>query len=286
MAVSSSETSSAVGPFVPDAADLQRLREVLDTHGFLGEGVRAAVGARIGAHHLRRDLPLYLRRLEAPTPLNILVKLLSLGLWVEESAARTALSPVGVDDLLAARLLERGPQGVRALVELVVHRDLVLAHDRLRARARLRSRPRPRARDERARLPPRLPHRPPAGGGVPRPGLRRGRAVVPGRPAQRAGRGGRQEPPRPRVPRVERPTQRSRERRGPRGRSLRPRGGPPVRPRGQQPALRDLARQPLHLHGQRAAGRHHLRRGGEGRARPSRGGRLRDRALQLGAPRR
>ena len=31
---------------------------------------------------------------------------------------------------MAARLLERGPQGVRALVELVVHRDLVLAHDR------------------------------------------------------------------------------------------------------------------------------------------------------------
>ena len=118
------------GPFAPEAVDLGRLREVLAGHGFLGDGVRAAVGARIGADHLRRDLPLYLRRLEAPTPINTLVKLLSLGLWVEERAAEAALSPVAVDDLVAARLLERGPRGVRGVVELVVHRDLVLAHDR------------------------------------------------------------------------------------------------------------------------------------------------------------
>lgn len=126
----------AASPFVPEAADLGRLREVLASHGFLGDGVREAVGARIGADHLRRDLPLYLRRLEAPTPINTLIKLLSLGLWVEEPAARAALSPVGLDDLVAARLLERGPLGVRGLVELVVHRDLLLAHDRFEAERR------------------------------------------------------------------------------------------------------------------------------------------------------
>lgn len=120
----------AAGPFAPEAVDLGRLREVLASHGFLGDAVRDAVGARIGADHLRRDLPLYLRRLGALTPINTLIKLLTLGLWVEERAAEAALSPVAVDDLVAARLLERGPQGVRGLVELVVHRDLVLAHDR------------------------------------------------------------------------------------------------------------------------------------------------------------
>lgn len=122
--------SKSARPFAPEAADLGHLREVLASHGFLGEAVREAVGARIGSDHLRRDLPLYLRRLEAPTPINTLVKLLSLGQWVEERAAEEALTPIAVDDLVAARLLERGRQGVRALVELVVHRDLVLAHDR------------------------------------------------------------------------------------------------------------------------------------------------------------
>ena len=131
-----SHLDAAPSPFVPEAADLGRLREVLASHGFLGEGVREAVGARIGADHLRRDLPLYLRRLEALTPINTLIKLMSLGLWVEERAAEAALSPVKVDELVAARLLERGPQGVRGLVELVTHRDLLLAHDRFEAERR------------------------------------------------------------------------------------------------------------------------------------------------------
>jgi SAM-dependent methyltransferase len=120
----------AARPLDPDAADLPRLRAVLEGHGFLGDGVRQAVGSQIGPAHLRRDLPLYLRRLEARAPLNILIKMLSLGQWVAEEEASSAVAPVPIESLLAAGLLERGPQGLRGLVELVVHRDLLLAHDR------------------------------------------------------------------------------------------------------------------------------------------------------------
>jgi SAM-dependent methyltransferase len=128
--VSALPLQPAVRPLDPDAADLPRLRAVLEGHGFLGDAVERAVGARIGPAHLRKDLPLYLRRLEAKTPLNTLVKLLSIGQWVAEQEAASAVAPVPVDRLVAAGLLERSPRGVHGLVELVVHRDLLLAHDR------------------------------------------------------------------------------------------------------------------------------------------------------------
>lgn len=125
-----SESSRGTGLFDLEAADLARLREVLAGHGLLGEAARQAVGERLGPAHLRKDLPLYLRRLSAATPLNTALKLLSLGQWLDEAEAATAVAPVPVADLVKAGLLERGPDGVRGRVELVVHRDLLLAHDR------------------------------------------------------------------------------------------------------------------------------------------------------------
>lgn len=112
-----------------EAADLPRLKGVLESHGFLGTAAREALGAEIGPAHLRTDLPLYLRRLAAPKPLNLLIKLFSLRQWLDAGDAAAALAPVSVAELEATGLLERGPRGVRARVGLSVHRDLVLAHD-------------------------------------------------------------------------------------------------------------------------------------------------------------
>jgi SAM-dependent methyltransferase len=112
-----------------EAADLPRLKGVLEAQGFLGGAVRQALGSEIGPAHLRADLPLYLRRLAAPKPLHALIKLFSLRQWLDTGEAAAAVAPVSVDALVAAGLLERGPRGVRARVGLSVHRDLVLAHD-------------------------------------------------------------------------------------------------------------------------------------------------------------
>lgn len=130
MSVGVSESRRGLGSFDLDAADLLRLREVLAGHGFLGDAVREAVGARIGPAHLRKDLPLYLRRLAAKTPLHTAIKLFGIGQWVEEAAAAEAVAPIALDRLVAAGLLEAGPRGVRCRVDLGVHRDLLLAHDR------------------------------------------------------------------------------------------------------------------------------------------------------------
>jgi SAM-dependent methyltransferase len=114
----------------PDAADLPRLKAILDGHGFAGEAVRQALGTEIGPAHLRKDLPLYLRRLAVPKPLHTLIKCFTLGQWVDADDAQAALAPMAVADLLAAGILERGRSQIRASVALAVHRDLLLFHDR------------------------------------------------------------------------------------------------------------------------------------------------------------
>jgi SAM-dependent methyltransferase len=123
-------TRAGTGPLDADAlGDPARLKTVLGSHGFLGPQAREALGAEIGPAPLRKDLPLYLRRLAAPTPLNSAIKLFSLGQWLSEEDAGAAVAPIPVAALEAAGLLERGPRGVRARVQLAVHRDLLLAHD-------------------------------------------------------------------------------------------------------------------------------------------------------------
>jgi SAM-dependent methyltransferase len=123
-------TRAGAGPLDPDALDEPaRLKAVLASHGFLGREAREALGAEIGPAPLRKDLPLYLRRLAASTPLNSAIKLFSLGQWLREEDAGAAVAPIPVAALEAAGLLERGPRGVRARVQLAVHRELLLAHD-------------------------------------------------------------------------------------------------------------------------------------------------------------
>jgi methylase of polypeptide subunit release factors len=114
----------------PDVPGIERLREVLAGHGFLGDEVRQALGVRLGPAHLRRDLPVYLRRLAAPRPLHTAIKLFLLGLWLDPDEVAAAVRPVPVDALLTAGLLESGPRGLRCPVELCVHRDVLLAFDR------------------------------------------------------------------------------------------------------------------------------------------------------------
>jgi SAM-dependent methyltransferase len=118
-------------PLDPDISeDLARLRDVIAGHGFLGGAARKALGAEIGPAHVRKDLPLYLRRLAAPTPLNTLIKLFSLDRVVSETDARGAIAPLSLDGVIAAGLLERREGGVSARVGLSTHGDLLLTHDR------------------------------------------------------------------------------------------------------------------------------------------------------------
>jgi SAM-dependent methyltransferase len=107
-------------------------RRVLDAHGFATAAVPAALGGALRSDfHLRVDLPLYLRRLDGPAPLNTLIKLFVLDQWIDESAARRAFAPLDLADVRSLGLVELDGDGrVRARVRLSGYRDLILAHDR------------------------------------------------------------------------------------------------------------------------------------------------------------
>ena len=120
------------GPLsVANPSAIARLREFLERHGFTGTAVGDAVGSPLpfGKAHLRDDLPLYLRRIEAPTPINTLIKLFVLDRSVDESCAAQTLAPLDLDELRQIGLIEDGPRGVRARLRLSVHDGLIVAHD-------------------------------------------------------------------------------------------------------------------------------------------------------------
>lgn len=126
-------TTAFAGPLdVRDSATIGAFRRVLDRHGFASAAVPTALGGAIRSdYHLRSDLPLYLRRLAGPAPLNALIKLFVLDQWVDEAAARRAVAPLDLGDVRRLGLIEESSaRGVRACVRLSAYHDLVLAHDR------------------------------------------------------------------------------------------------------------------------------------------------------------
>jgi methylase of polypeptide subunit release factors len=107
-----------------------RLRSLLEAHGYAGSEATKTLGAPIGSEHRPADLPLYLRRLEAPRPLHTLIKLFGLHAAVPEAEARAAVVPLAIDELAALGLVELSDGLVRPLVALEVAEGLVLARDR------------------------------------------------------------------------------------------------------------------------------------------------------------
>ena len=77
-----------------DGARIERLRRLLDTHGYAGPEAAEALGAPIGSEHRGTDHPLYLRRLADARPLHSLVRLFGLCVSVSEEDARAAFAPL------------------------------------------------------------------------------------------------------------------------------------------------------------------------------------------------
>jgi SAM-dependent methyltransferase len=105
---------------------IARLRAALEARGYL----RPEASEELGSAARRADLPLYLRRLAAPTPRNTLVRLFGLHVPVPEGEARAALDPLDLEEAGRLGILARSSREVRACVGFVVMDGLVLAHDR------------------------------------------------------------------------------------------------------------------------------------------------------------
>ena len=120
------------GPLsVANPSAVAALRDVLDRHGFTGAAAVEALGPPLpfGKGHLRDDLPFYLRRVEAPTPLNTLIRLFVLGSSVDRDLAVQAFAPLALDDVIELGVIESGPGGISARLRLSMYEDLLIAHD-------------------------------------------------------------------------------------------------------------------------------------------------------------
>lgn len=120
------------GPLsVANPSAVAALRDVLDRHGFTGAAAVEALGPPLpfGKGHLRDDLPFYLRRVEAPTPLNTLIRLFVLGSSVDRDLAVHAFAPLALDDVIELGVIESGPGGISARLRLSMYEDLLIAHD-------------------------------------------------------------------------------------------------------------------------------------------------------------
>jgi SAM-dependent methyltransferase len=118
---------------------IARFRRILEANGYL-EKAQEMLGTSLGPTHLRADLPLYLRRLAAPEPLNILMRLFAFYVPVSDEDARIAFAPMTLDEVAALGLVEREPGGVRGSVGLMILGSTVIACDRL---AEPKAEPRP-----------------------------------------------------------------------------------------------------------------------------------------------
>jgi len=107
----------------------RRLREVLDRAGYSGRGIAEALGADDVRALNGVAGPVLVRRAGEAAPLDVLIRLLLLGVDVECNAARAALRPMTLEAWEAFGLVESSAGVVRATYRVVPHDDLLLLSD-------------------------------------------------------------------------------------------------------------------------------------------------------------
>jgi SAM-dependent methyltransferase len=125
---------STKGCFVldPEAVEaIARFRIALEQHGYLSPEAAEILGEGFGSLHQRSDLPLYVRRLEAPRPVHTLLKLFNLYVRVSEAEARAALAPLSLEEAIAIGVVERIDGEIRATIGFVTLGRMILARDRV-----------------------------------------------------------------------------------------------------------------------------------------------------------
>ena len=122
--------AGVTAPALADRAAAAELREVLHAAGFTGAGVQAALGAGGDALAQAMDTPLYERRLAGNEPLGTLIELLMLERTEASEPARRAFAPFPLERLDQLGIAAPDREGVRPLVRLAPHEDLLIASDR------------------------------------------------------------------------------------------------------------------------------------------------------------
>jgi SAM-dependent methyltransferase len=122
---------TALLPSLEQTDDIRRLRLVLRDAAFSADSVQDLLRTEGELITRPAELPLHLRRLRNDdSACATLVKLFILGVTMERKRADTALAPFGVDLLERLQLVREDEGGIRGVIRLVPHDDLVIASDR------------------------------------------------------------------------------------------------------------------------------------------------------------
>ncbi|MCP5420752.1 MAG: class I SAM-dependent methyltransferase [Gammaproteobacteria bacterium] len=112
-----------------NAMDYARARELLSHHEYSPEGIGKALGEGGALSMHSSHFPIWLRRTNAATPLNTLIRLFLLNVPVDADRARQALEPMDLASWEKANLLSRNGEHVVPQVQIQTHGDLLLASD-------------------------------------------------------------------------------------------------------------------------------------------------------------
>ena len=107
--------------------DWTALRRALEASGYTEEALTKDVIDGDSGRPI--DLPIALRATAKPSPYHTLARLFTLARAVGEAAAREALAPMSLEELLDAGLLRRCPEGIRSQVALLPGEGVLLARD-------------------------------------------------------------------------------------------------------------------------------------------------------------
>jgi hypothetical protein len=122
-------TRPADVPAPASAATMGELRNALASAGYTAENVAAALHLNGELTLGPADLQVHDLRTRDGSPLSTLVRLLALGLEVEERAVASALAPVKPSVLAEMGVLEGGGGKVRSLVRLMAHGEVLITCD-------------------------------------------------------------------------------------------------------------------------------------------------------------
>jgi methylase of polypeptide subunit release factors len=109
---------------------LARLREALAGAGYTSTGIAERIGPAGTAGMRRNDLRAALRATAGATdPLATLIRLFVCGQTEREPAVTAALAPLPLDDALAAGIVERSHNGLRAAIEIEAYGEQWIVSD-------------------------------------------------------------------------------------------------------------------------------------------------------------
>lgn len=114
---------------ISDREGIARFAQLLKAAGYPGSTAKQTLGQQLGTLHRRRDLPLFLRRLQGPEELKTLSKLFAFQVPVTREEAERALRGVGLERCEGLGVIRVEGDEVLSRINIASCENLFIAHD-------------------------------------------------------------------------------------------------------------------------------------------------------------